>query len=196
MPTNLWNRNVILGFIGCVILGISLYGFLGLYTTFLTTVLKYPRLDAAVAFSFFGLGGIMSFAGGWCGDRFPQRWVIALAFGVFAVVDYSIYNVAEAAAAQRFLAFCVGCFGSGFIFTNLLSHLQRSVRPEMVGRASGLFIFSLFGAASIAGYSMGALVGVLGWGGAGVVQLTVLPVVGIVMALVNPNQLITARAKK
>jgi MFS family permease len=197
MPTNLWNRNVILGFIGCVILGISLYGFLGLYTTFLTTVLKYPRLDAAVAFSFFGLGGIMSFAGGWCGDRFPQRWVIALAFGVFAVVGYSIYNVAEAAAAQRFLAFCVGCFGSGFIFTNLLSHLQRSVRPEMVGRASGLFIFSLFGAASIAGYSMGALVGVLGWGGAGVVQLTVLPVVGVfVMALVNPNQLITARAKK
>jgi predicted MFS family arabinose efflux permease len=141
MPANLWNRNVILGFLGSVILGISLYGFLGLYTTFLTTALKYQRLEAALAFSFFGLGGIMSFVGGWCGDRFSQRWVIAFAFGCFAIVGYCMYNVAEVAAAQRFLTFCVGCFGSGFIFTNLLSLLQRSVRPEMVGRASASLSF-------------------------------------------------------
>ena len=64
MPTNLWNRNVILGFIGCVVLGICLYGFLGLYTTFATSVLKFARPDVALAFSFFGLGGIMSFVGG------------------------------------------------------------------------------------------------------------------------------------
>jgi MFS family permease len=180
-----------------VILGISLYGFLGLYTTYLTTALKYARMDAAVAFSFFGLGGIMSFVGGWCGDRYPQRWVIAIAFACFAVVGYCMYNVAVASTAQCFLTFCVGCFGSGFVFTNLLSMLQRSVRPAMVGRASGIFIASLFGAASIAGYSMGALVGRFGWGTAAIIQLTLLPVIGIIaMALVDPNQLITMKAKK
>jgi MFS family permease len=196
MPTNLWNRNVILGFIGCVILGISLYGFLGLYTTYLTTALKYSRMDAGLAFSFFGLGGIMSFVGGWCGDRYPQRWVIAIAFGCFAVVGYCMYNVAETSTAQRFLTFCVGCFGSGFVFTNLLSMLQRSVRPSMVGRASGIFIASLFGAASLAGYSMGALVGRFGWGTAAIIQLTLVPVIGIIaMTLVNPKQLIIAKPK-
>jgi hypothetical protein len=54
----------------------------------------------------------------------------------------------------------------------------------------------LFGAASIAGYQMGALVGALGWGPAAVVQLTLLPVIGIVaMLLVNPKQLIPVAKK-
>jgi len=197
MPTNLWNHNVIMGFIGCVILGISLYGFLGLYTTFATSMLKFARPDVALAFSFFGLGGIMSFVGGWCGDRFPQRWVIACAYVCFAVVTYSMYNVATAITAQCFLTWCIGCFGSGFVFTNLLSMLQRSVRPSMVGRASGIFIASLFGAASIAGYSMGALVGRFGWGTAALLQLTLLPVIGIIaMSLVDPTKLIVANPKK
>ena len=197
MPTNLWNRNVILGFIGCVVLGICLYGFLGLYTTFATSVLKFARPDVALAFSFFGLGGIMSFVGGWCGDRFPQRWVIAFAYVCFAITGYCMYNVAVERSAQCFLTWCVGCFGSGFIFTNLLSMLQRSVRPSMVGRASGIFIASLFGAASIAGYSMGALVGSFGWGTAAIIQLTLLPVIGIIaMALVNPSKMIIAKPKK
>ncbi len=194
MPTNLWNRNVILGFIGCVILGVSLYGFLGLYTTFATSILKFARPDVALAFSFFGLGGIMSFVGGWCGDRFPQRWVIAFAYICFAVVTYSMYNVAVTITGQCFLTWCIGCFGSGFVFTNLLSMLQRSVRPSMVGRASGIFIASTFGAASIAGYSMGALVGRFGWGTAAIIQLTMMPVIGIVaMALIDPNKLIVPK---
>ena len=108
-----------------------------------------------------------------------------------------MYNVAVEQYAQCFLTWCVGCFGSGFIFTNLLSMLQRSVRPSMVGRASGIFIASLFGAASIAGYSMGALVGSFGWGTAAIIQLTLLPVIGIIaMALVDPSKMIIAKPKK
>lgn len=68
---------------------------------------------------------------------------------------------------------------------NLLSLLQRSVRPQMVGRASGIFPASVFGAASTAGY----LVGVFGWSGAALVELTLFPVIGIVvMLLVDPKQ--------
>jgi MFS family permease len=192
MPENLWNRNVILGFIGSVILGYSLYGFIGLYTTYLRDVLQFSPGDAAAAFSFFGLGGFVSFAGGWLGDRFPQRWVTAIAFGLLAVVGYSMYNIATSGPWQSFLSFMTGALGSGFVFVNLLSLLQRSVRPEMVGRASGIFLTSLFGAGSTAGYLMGALVGALGWSGAALVELTLLPVIGIVaMALIDPKQLIS-----
>jgi MFS family permease len=38
MPAGLWSRNVVMGGIGCVILGYSLYGFIGLYTTYLREV--------------------------------------------------------------------------------------------------------------------------------------------------------------
>ena len=89
-----------------------------------------------------------------------------------------------------------GALGSGFVFVNLLSLLQRSVRPHMVGRASGIFLTSLFGAGSTAGYLMGALVDALGWSGAALIELTLFPVIGIIaMVLVDPKQLISVAGK-
>jgi MFS family permease len=191
VPANLWNRNVVLGLIGCVILGYSLYGFIGLYTTYLREGLLFSQPDAAAAFSFFGLGGLMSFAGGWFGDRFAQRWVTAIAFGLLAVVGYAMYNWSTSLQSQSILSFLTGALASGFVFVNLLSMLQRSVRPHMVGSASGIFLTSLFGSASTAGYLLGVLVGAFGWGGAALVELTLFPIVGIIaMALVDPRQLV------
>jgi MFS family permease len=196
MPANLWNRNVIMGSIGCIILGYSLYGYIGLYTTYLQSGLKFTPADAAAALSFFGLGGLLSFVGGWFGDRFPQHWVMAISFAVLAAVGYSIYNVATSLQAQSFLSFMTGAVGSGFVFVNLLSFLQRSVRPQMVGRASGIFLTTLFGAASTAGYLMGALVGGFGWGTAALIELTLFPIVGIIaMVMVDPKQLIPVAKK-
>ncbi len=196
VPANLWNRNVVMGFIGCVILGYSLYGFIGLYTTYLREGLLFSQTDAAAAFSFFGLGGLLSFAGGWFGDRFPQRWVTAIAFGLLAVVGYAMYNWSTSLQSQSVLSFLTGALASGFVFVNLLSLLQRSVRPHMVGAASGIFLTSLFGAASTAGYLLGVLVGAFGWGGAALVELTLFPIIGIVaMAMVDPRQLIAVTRK-
>jgi predicted MFS family arabinose efflux permease len=196
MPESLWNRNVILGFVGCVILGYSLYGFIGLYTTYLKDVLQFSQGEAAAAFSFFGLGGFVAFLGGWFGDRFQQRWVTAIAFALLAAVGYSMYNLATSLAWQSFLSFMTGALGSGFVFVNLLALMQRSVRPQMVGRASGIFLTSLFGAGSTAGYLMGALVGALGWSGAALVELTLFPVVGIIaMVLIDSKQLMSVGKK-
>jgi MFS family permease len=194
VPENLWNRNVIVGLVGCVILGYSLYGFIGLYTTYLKDVLHFSQADAAAAFSFFGLGGFLSFVGGWFGDRFEQRWVTAIAFGVLAAVGYAMYHLATSVSWQSFLSFMTGALGSGFVFVNLLSLLQRSVRPHMVGRASGIFLTSLFAAGSTAGYLMGALVVEFGWSRAALIELTLLPVIGIIaMVLVDSKRLMSAR---
>jgi MFS family permease len=197
VPANFWNRNVVLGIIGCVILGYSLYGFIGLYTTYLREGLLFSQADAAAAFSFFGLGGLMSFAGGWFGDRFPQRWVTAIAFGLLAAVGYAMYNWSTSLQSQSVLSFLTGALASGFVFVNLLSMLQRSVRPPMVGSASGIFLTSLFGSASTAGYLLAVLVGAFGWGGAALIELTLFPLVGIVaMAMIDPKQLIAVTAKR
>jgi predicted MFS family arabinose efflux permease len=196
MPAGLWNRNVVMGCIGCIILGYSLYGFIGLYTTYLKEGLLFSPADAAAAFSFFGLGGLMSFAGGWCGDRFPQRWVTAIAFALLAGVGYAMYNWSTSLQSQSVLSFLTGALASGFVFVNLLSLLQRSVRPQLVGSASGLFLTSLFGSASTAGYLLAVLVGAFGWGGAALVELTLFPIIGIIaMALVDPKQLIAVTKK-
>jgi MFS family permease len=194
VPEALWNRNVILAAVGCIILGYSLYGFIGLYTTYLKEVLSFSPTDAAAAFSFFGLGGLVSFAGGWLGDRFPQRWVTALAFALLSGVSYAMYNWSTSLPAQSSLAFLIGALASGVAFVNLLSMLQRSVQPQFVGAASGVFLTALFGAGSTAGYLLGVLVGPFGWGGAALIELTLLPIIGIIaMALVDPAQLIAVR---
>jgi sugar phosphate permease len=196
MPASLWNRNVLMGCIGCIILGYSLYGFIGLYTTYLREGLLFSPADAAAAFSFFGLGGLVSFAGGWFGDRFPQRWVTAIAFGLLAAVGYAMYNWSTSLQSQSILSFLTGALASGFVFVNLLSLLQRSVRPHLVGAASGIFLTSLFGSASTAGYLLAILVGAFGWGGAALVELTLFPLVGIIaMALVDPKRLIAVPKK-
>jgi MFS family permease len=196
MPAGLWNRNVVMGCIGSIILGYSLYGFIGLYTTYLRESLLFSPADAAAAFSFFGLGGLVSFAGGWCGDRFPQRWVTAIAFALLAAVGYAMYNWSTSLQSQSVLSFLTGALASGFVFVNLLSLLQRSVRPQLVGSASGLFLTSLFGSASTAGYLLAVLVGAFGWGGAALVELTLFPIIGIIaMALVDPKQLIAVTKK-
>jgi MFS family permease len=196
MPAGLWNRNVVMGCIGCIILGYSLYGFIGLYTTYLREDLLFSPADAAAAFSFFGLGGLVSFAGGWFGDRFPQRWVTAIAFALLAGVGYAMYNWSTSLQSQSVLSFLTGALASGFVFVNLLSLLQRSVRPQLVGSASGLFLTSLFGSASTAGYLLAVLVGAFGWGGAALIELTLFPIIGIIaMALVDPKQLIAVTKK-
>jgi predicted MFS family arabinose efflux permease len=194
MPDTAWNRNVLLGVVGCIILGYSLYGFIGLYTTYLREVHAFSQIDAAAAFSYFGLGGLLSFAGGWLGDRFSQRWVTALAFALLAAVSFAMYNWATSLSSQSILSFLIGALGSGVAFVNLLSLLQRSVPPRSVGAASGIFLTAVFGAGSTAGFLLGALVGQFGWGGAALIELTLFPIVGIIaMALVNPAQLIAVR---
>lgn len=196
MPENLWNRNVILCAVAAVITGFSLFGFISLYATYLIQVLKYPPMNAGLAFSFFGLGGIMSLAGGWCGDRFKQYWVIGIAFAGSSIVGYLMYNVVISFKVQCFMAFMTGTFCSGFLYLNVMSLLQRSVRPEMVGRASGIFVTSIYLSAVVAGWMFAKLVALFGWGGAGLIELSLLPIIGIIsMVLINPDQLITARPK-
>ncbi|WP_210578325.1 hypothetical protein [Streptomyces sp. GESEQ-4] len=70
------------------------------------------------------------------------------------------------------LAFLMGSFAGGVLFTNCGTGMQRSVRPGHLGRGS-----------------VAQLVDELSWGGAGFWQLTVLPVLGLVgLALADSSR--------
>jgi MFS family permease len=189
MPARLINRNVVLGAIAAVVVGLSMYGYIGLYPTFLREQLGFSPEAAGFAASMFGLGALMGIPAGYLGDRFNQRWVITIALACGMVVGYLLFNVARDAITQDVLSFLEGTFGSGFLFVNVYSFVQRSVRPALIGRASGLFVASLYLPSALAGYLFALLVGQVGWGGAAIGQMVLLPIVGIVaMVLVDESR--------
>jgi MFS family permease len=189
VPASLYNRNILLLCLTSAVVGIAGYGYLGLYPTFLQTQLHFSQVQAGTAASIFGLGALMGLPAGYLGDKLNQKWVLITALLAGCVVGYLIFNGPTSVGAQYTLSFFQGAIASGFLFVNLYSVMQRSVRADSVGRASGLFVTALYVPSSVAGYLFAELVGKLGWGVAGFVQLTGGLLVGVVaMLFVDPRR--------
>ncbi|MEV7994844.1 MFS transporter [Streptomyces sp. NPDC086077] len=194
VPATLFNRNTFGIGVACAVSGLVFYGFLGLYPTFLREHLNFSAGQSALAVSFSGFGAMMALPAGWLGDRFNQRNLIALALVATSATATVTYQYATSATAQYALAFMMGTFASGFLFTNCTTAMQRAVRPEHVGRASGLFMLTYYVAAAFSGLLFARLVDEVGWGGAGFWQLTVLPVLGILgLLLVDTSRMMIPR---
>lgn len=193
MPHHVWNRNIILGVIAAVVCGVAMYGYLGLYPTFLIKQLGYSAQSAGLALSMFGIGALVGIPAGYIGDRLRQKWVIIIAFLCAMVVGYMLFNVITDPGMQILFSFLEGACASGFLFVNIYSLMQRCVRPEFVGRASGIYVTSFYLGSTVAGYLFGSLVSQFGWATAALIQLTALPLVGIVAAfLINEKQILHA----
>jgi len=189
VPASLYNRNILLLCLTSAVVGVAGYGYLGLYPTFLQTQLHFSQVQAGTAASIFGLGALMGLPAGYLGDKLNQKWVLITALLAGCVVGYLIFNGPTSVGAQYTLSFFQGAIASGFLFVNLYSVMQRSVRANSVGRASGLFVTALYVPSSVAGYLFAELEGKLGWGVAGFVQLTGGLLVGVVaMLFVDPRR--------
>jgi MFS family permease len=191
VPASPYNRNSLAFGITSAVSGLVFYGFLGLYPTFLREELAFAPGQAALAASLVGFGAMMALPVGWLADRVDQRILMAVGFVGTALTALLAYTFASGAAAQYVLAFLMGTFASGVLFTNCTTVLQRSVRPEHVGRGAGLFILTYYVAAAVSGLIFARLVAGLGWQGAGLVQLTLLPLLGIAaLVLVDPRRML------
>ncbi|MEU6253886.1 MFS transporter [Streptomyces sp. NPDC047043] len=189
MPASAYNRNSLSLAVHSVVSGVAIYGFLGLYPTFLITSLHYSAEQAALAMSLLGFGGMLGVVGGWLGDRVNQRSLLVLSLLAVSAIGVGIYETHAGVGLQYVLAFLMGAFGLGFIYPNTNSAMQRAVRPEQIGRASGLFVTSYYGTAAFSGLLFAALVDSFGWSRAGLIQVTFLPMVGVAaLAFVRPSQ--------
>lgn len=190
VPATLYNRNVLLLGLTAAVVGISMYGYIGLYPTFLVSKLHFSTGQASLAASMFGLGALLGIPAGWLGDRFNQRVVMLIAILSGSVIGYLLFNGPVTTGSQYALSFAEGAIASGFMFVNIYSAMQRSVRPHAIGRVSGLYVAAFYIPAAFAGYLFAAFVGGVGWGGAGVWQLTVLPLIGAAALLfVDPRRM-------
>ena len=191
IPASPYNRNALALGVASAVSGLVFYGFLGLYPTFLREELEFGAGQAALASSLVGFGAMMALPVGWLADRVDQRMLLAVGFVGSSLTALAAYQLAEGAAAQYVLAFLMGTFASGVLFTNCTTALQRAVRPEHVGRGAGLFMLAYYVAAAVSGLIFARLVAGMGWQGAGLVQLTLLPLVGLAaLVLVDVRRMI------
>ncbi|MGH8868757.1 MAG: MFS transporter [Actinomycetes bacterium] len=191
VPTSPLNRNTVGLGVACAVSGVVFYGFLGLYPTFLAEQLGFTSGQAAFALSMAGFGAMMALPAGWLGDRFDQRKLLAIGFAGTSASTFLAYQVATTPPAQYVLAFLIGTFASGVLFTNCTTAMQRAVRPEHVGRGAGLFMLTYYVGAAFSGLLFAWLVGQLGWGGAGLWQLTALPLLGAAgLGVVRTSQML------
>lgn len=195
VPARLYNRNLLLLAVTAALVGIAMYGYIGLYPTFLQEHLGFTQGDAAFAASMFGIGALMGLPAGWLGDHFNQRTIMIVSLVAGAILGFLLFNGPTGYVAQLVLSFAEGAIASGFLFVNIYSSMQRAVQPSMVGRASGLYVASFYVPSALAGYLFSALVAGAGWGGAAIWQLTILPLLGVVALLfVDVRRFSSARA--
>jgi MFS family permease len=186
----LLNRNTVLLTILSVIHGLSMYGFLGSYASFLQENLHYtPKLSGFVV-GFFAIGALTSIAGGWLGDRFSPRIVLSGAYVCIAVLGYLFFQLTPSPLTREILTCAYGVVGSAILYVSLAAYHVRSLQSSLASKGSGMFVTSLYGGAAFGGYLIRALAAHGGWLFAGVIQMSLLCAVGAVLALaLRPSEM-------
>ena len=188
--STLLNRNTIILTFMSLVGGLIMYGYIGMYPTFLRESLHYSPTTTGTVMGAFGLGGLGSMAGGRLGDRFSPRFVLSVAFLCAAGLGYLLFHGSRAFAVQVLLSFAWGLIVSGTIYVNLAGYHVKAVRNTLASHASGLFATSLYGSASVAGYLMGWIAGHDGWIRAGEIQFVLVSLLGGALALaLRPDQM-------
>ncbi|RWA52323.1 MFS transporter [Cupriavidus sp. UYMSc13B] len=181
--TTMWNRNTALLTVMSVIGGLCIYGYLGMYPTFLREHLHYTPSDTGRVMSIFGCGVFASIFGGWLGDRFHPKLVLSLSFAGTGLLGFLLFSGPTGILVQSVLSFVWGLVVSGVLYVNLAGYHIKSVRASLTNRATGVFVTTLYGAGAFAGYIIGGIAVRLGWSAAGLAQITLLSVIGIVLTM-------------
>jgi DHA1 family inner membrane transport protein len=188
--TKLGNRNTVILTILSIIHGLSMYGFLGLYPTFLRETLHYTPANAGKVIGFFGVGALASIVGGWIGDRYSPRVVLSGSLLSIAVLGYLFFQESPTMLTREILTCIYGVTGSAVLYVNLAGYHVKALRTSLSSRGSGMFVTSLYSGAAFGGYLLGAIAAHKGWLMAGVIQMSLLSLVGAALALIlRPSEM-------
>ncbi|MFG2110838.1 MFS transporter [Micromonospora chersina] len=183
LPARFLNRNTVLITIATVAGGLLIYGYLGMYPTYLQEELGFDVAQKSGVMSIFGLGAILSIVGGMLGDRFNARIVLPASFAIGIVLAVLLFTGPATFAFQAAFSFIWGAVISGTTYVNLAGYQVKAVRPELAEKASGLFIAALYIPAAFSGYLVGAAAGSMGWQRTGMVLIGGISAVGALAAL-------------
>jgi predicted MFS family arabinose efflux permease len=186
----LLNFNTVILTILSVIGGIVIYGFTGMYPTFLREGLHYTPKQAGMVAGCYGVGALVSIAGGWLGDRVSPRWLLSGAFLCIAAIGYLSFHGSGSILRQALLTGAFGAVASGTIYVNLVGYHVKAVRRSLASRASGMFVTSFYAAAAMAGYLMGGIASRADWATAATLQISLLATIAACLALtLRPSEM-------
>ena len=172
-----------------VFAGLSIYGYLGLYPTYLREAVGFTPKQAAMCVSFYGLGALLSLFGGWLGDRYNYRKVLCVALAISAISGCFVFTpLGNSIALHALFSFIFGGAISGMGYANLSAGLIKSIVSEKASQASGLFVASLYIPAAFAGYLLGVLKGPFGWSNAGIIQVAGAAVISGVLVMLSASR--------
>jgi DHA1 family inner membrane transport protein len=187
---SLANRNTVILTILSVIHGLSMYGFLGLYPTFLRETLHYSPINAGKVIGFFGVGALASIPCGWIGDRYSPKLVLSGSLLSIAVLGYLFFQISPTMLTREILTCIYGVTGSAVLYVNLAGYHVKALRRSLSSRGSGMFVTSLYSGAAFGGYLLGGIAARGGWLLAGEIQMSLLSLVGAALALaLRPSEM-------
>jgi predicted MFS family arabinose efflux permease len=189
---SLKNRNTVLLTLLSLFQGLAMYGFLGMYSTFLREALHYEPHRAGSIMSCFGLGALLSIFGGWMGDRYSPRIVLSGGFLCTSLLGFLFFQEGASVGTRQILTFVYGVVGSSILYVNLAGYHVKAVQGDLASKGSGLFVTSLYAASAFSGYLMGAIVSRSSWLLAGEIQMSLLALIGAAVAmLLRPEEMAT-----
>ncbi len=177
------NRNTILLAIMSALYGMVIYGFLGTYPSFLSDGLGLSATDKGLVMLWFGVGGLTSYYGGKLGDKFSSKSVLFTFSIALGITTLFLFKTDQSIFMNKLLATGVGVFGAAIVYTNLAGGHVKALKRTLTSKGSGMFVTSVYGGASIGGYTMGLLVENYSWAFAGQIQISLLCMVIAVLAL-------------
>lgn len=180
----IWSRTPLILAIATVFSGLSIYGYLGLYPTYLREALDFTSKQAAFAISFYGLGALLSLFGGWLGDRFNYRKLLFISLLLSAVSGGLLFTeLNRSLSLHALFSFIFGSAISGMVYANLSAGIIKSVKRTLASQASGLFVASLYIPAAFAGYLLGLLREAMNWTSAGILQIAGCAVIAALLSI-------------
>jgi MFS transporter, DHA1 family, inner membrane transport protein len=187
---SLANRNTMILAILSVIHGLSMYGFLGLYPTFLRETLHYSPVSAGKVIGFFGVGALASIPCGWIGDRYSPKLVLSGSLLSSAVLGYLFFQVSPSMLTREILTCIYGVTGSAVLYVNLAGYHVKALRRSLSSSGSGMFVTSLYGGAAFGGLLLGKLANWGGWMRASEIEMSLLCFLGAILALaLRPSEM-------
>ena len=189
------NRNTIILTMICFITGLMVYGYLGMYPTFLREYLHFSPRDAGTVMSMYGIGALTSILCGWLGDRFSPRIILGMAFLGTAQVGFLFFHQIHSVTGQALLSVLWGMLASGTLVVNLGAYHVRAVRGGLANQAAGLFVTSFYGSSTVAGYTVGWITNRTSWQVAGEIQFCLGAIVALLLVLaLRPQDMLPARS--
>ena len=129
-------------------------------------------------------------AGEFSGDRCSPRLVLSGSLLSIAVLGYVFFRESPSMVTREILTCIYGVTGSAVLYVNLAGYHVKALRSSLSNRGSGMFVTSLYGGAAFGGYVLGKLTSHGGWLWASEIEMSLLCLIGAVLALaLRPSEM-------